>query len=69
MNDVQFYCIIDFEGTCEEDNPKDYIHEIIEFPAVLLDATTLEKVSALVLAKLHCTTVTFSITWQECKIC
>lgn len=45
MNEVHFYCVIDFEGTCEEENPKDYIHEIIEFPAVLVDATTLEVVS------------------------
>ena len=45
MNEVHFYCVIDFEGTCEKDNPKDYIHEIIEFPAVLVDAATLEVVS------------------------
>lgn len=45
MNEVHFYCVIDFEGTCEEENPKDYVHEIIEFPAVLVDATTLEVVS------------------------
>ena len=45
MNEVHFYCVIDFQGTCEEENPKDYIHEIIEFPAVLVDATTLEVVS------------------------
>ena len=47
MNEVHFYCVIDFQATCEEDNPKDYIHEIIEFPAVLVDATTLEVVSEL----------------------
>ena len=46
MNNVDFYCVIDFEGTCEKDNPKDYIHEIIEFPAVLLDAKTLQVVCA-----------------------
>lgn len=44
MNEVHFYCVIDFEGTCEKENPKDYVHEIIEFPAVLVDATTLEVV-------------------------
>ena len=44
MTEVHFYCVIDFQGTCEEENPKDYIHEIIEFPAVLVDATTLEVV-------------------------
>ena len=46
-NEVHFYCVIDFEATCEKDNPKDYIHEIIEFPAVLVDAATLEVVSEL----------------------
>ena len=45
MTEVHFYCVIDFQGTCEKENPKDYIHEIIEFPAVLVDATTLEVVS------------------------
>lgn len=41
---LQYYCVIDFEATCEEDNPEGYKHEIIEFPAVLVDATTLEVV-------------------------
>ena len=45
INEVHFYCVIDFEGTCEKDNPKDYVHEIIEFPAILVDSTTLEVVS------------------------
>lgn len=44
-NELHFYCVIDFEGTCEEDNPLGYVHEIIEFPAVLVDANTLEVVS------------------------
>ena len=47
MNKVRFYCVIDFEATCEKNDPKDYVHEIIEFPAVLLDADTLEKVCKL----------------------
>lgn len=47
-NELHFYCVIDFEGTCEEDNPLGYVHEIIEFPAVLVDANTLEVVSAIV---------------------
>lgn len=46
-NEVHFYCVIDFEATCEKDNPKDYIHEIIEFPALLVDSTTLDVVSEL----------------------
>ncbi|XP_063231148.1 3'-5' exoribonuclease 1-like [Bacillus rossius redtenbacheri] len=32
-----FYVIVDFEATCEEVNPPNYPHEIIEFPAVLVD--------------------------------
>lgn len=41
---VDYYVVIDFEGTCEEVNPPGYLHEIIEFPAVLLKADTLEMV-------------------------
>ena len=41
---TDFYIVIDFEATCEKENPKDYQHEIIEFPAVLVDAETLEVV-------------------------
>ena len=29
--------MIDFEATCEEKNYADYPHEIIEFPAVIVD--------------------------------
>lgn len=47
MNKFRFYCVIDFEATCEKNDPKDYVHEIIEFPAVLLNAATLEKVCKL----------------------
>lgn len=36
--EFKFYCVTDFEGTCEKDNPEDYIHEIIEFPVILVDA-------------------------------
>ena len=46
QNKVHYYCVLDFEGTCEEDNPKNYKHEIIEFPAVLVNVSTLEVVSA-----------------------
>lgn len=41
---IHYYCVIDFEATCEKENPQDYKHEIIEFPAVLVDSTTLEVV-------------------------
>lgn len=39
-----YFVVIDFEGTCEEKNEFGYVHEIIEFPAVLLNARTLELV-------------------------
>ena len=42
---TDFYIVIDFEATCEEPNPPGYFHEIIEFPAVLVNAQTLEIVS------------------------
>jgi Inhibitor of the KinA pathway to sporulation, predicted exonuclease len=42
---TDFYIVIDFEATCEEPNPPNFIHEIIEFPAVIIDADTLEIVS------------------------
>lgn len=42
-----YICIIDFEATCEEGNPPEFIHEIIEFPVVLLNTHTLEIVSSL----------------------
>jgi hypothetical protein len=32
------YIVIDFEATCEQ-NAVRYLHEIIEFPAVLVDAS------------------------------
>uniref|UniRef100_A0A5S6QEA3 Exonuclease domain-containing protein n=1 Tax=Trichuris muris TaxID=70415 RepID=A0A5S6QEA3_TRIMR len=36
-----YYCVIDFECTCEQyAKPRAYQHEIIEFPAVLIDART-----------------------------
>nr|XP_040124091.1 3'-5' exoribonuclease 1 isoform X2 [Ictidomys tridecemlineatus] len=37
-----YICIIDFEATCEEGNPPEFIHEIIEFPVVLLNTHTLQ---------------------------
>lgn len=35
---VDYFVVIDFEATCEEKNPPDYKHEIIEFPAVLVSS-------------------------------
>lgn len=40
-----YICVVDFEATCEENNPPNYLHEIIEFPMVLIDTHTLEIVS------------------------
>ncbi|KAK9955284.1 hypothetical protein ABG768_015166 [Culter alburnus] len=47
-SDVYFdyICVVDFEATCEENNPPDYLHEIIEFPMVLVDTHTLEIVDS-----------------------
>lgn len=39
-----YICVVDFEATCEEDNPADFHHEIIEFPMVLINTHTLEIV-------------------------
>lgn len=46
---VDYYIVIDFEATCQEVNPEGFYHEIIEFPAILLKAATLEIVS-----EFHC---------------
>lgn len=43
-----YICVVDFEATCEEGNPPEFIHEIIEFPIVLLNTHTLEIVSELI---------------------
>lgn len=39
---LDYICVLDFEATCEDPNPEDYIHEIIEFPVVLLNLKTLQ---------------------------
>ncbi|XP_008313668.1 3'-5' exoribonuclease 1 [Cynoglossus semilaevis] len=41
-----YICVVDFEATCEEDNPPDFLHEIIEFPMVLINTHTLEIVDS-----------------------
>ena len=43
-SNFDFYAVIDFEATCEENNI-DYRHEIIEFPIVLVDMEKMEIVS------------------------
>ena len=42
---LDYLCILDFEATCEARNPPNYVHEIIEFPVLLLNLKTLEVVS------------------------
>ncbi|KAJ7987115.1 hypothetical protein DPEC_G00335410 [Dallia pectoralis] len=37
-----YICVVDFEATCEQDNPPEFTHEIIEFPIVLFNTHTLE---------------------------
>ncbi|KAA8580346.1 hypothetical protein FQN60_005881 [Etheostoma spectabile] len=41
-----YICVVDFEATCEEDNPSDFHHEIIEFPMVLINTHTLQIVDS-----------------------
>ena len=43
---LDFIIVIDFEATCEQDNPPGFIHEIIEFPAVAINVTKREVVSS-----------------------
>ena len=42
--DYDFYLVIDFEATCQEQNTPDFKHEIIEFPIVLVDAMEMKVV-------------------------
>ena len=44
-NELDFLVVIDFEATCEEKNYPDYPHEIIEFPAVIIDTNTMQVIS------------------------
>ncbi|XP_065336475.1 3'-5' exoribonuclease 1-like [Cloeon dipterum] len=41
---MQYYVVIDFEATCEEEKNNNYPHEIIEFPALLIDTKKREIV-------------------------
>ncbi len=45
----EYLIIVDFEATCEQHNPRDYIHEVIEFPALLFDMKELKVVRRLVI--------------------
>ena len=46
QRNYDYLCVIDFEATCEEPTPIDYIQEIIEFPIVLVNTRTMQIVSA-----------------------
>lgn len=50
---LDYLCVLDFEATCEAENPPDYIHEIIEFPVLLLNLKTLQIVSTPVMMGFH----------------
>ena len=39
-----YLVVIDYEATCEKNNPHDFLHEIIEFPAVLISTENNEIV-------------------------
>jgi len=39
--DVDYFCVLDFEAVCEEEGPAPEPQEIIEFPTVALNARTL----------------------------
>lgn len=43
-NELDYLIVIDFEATCEEKNHPEYPHEVIEFPAVVVDVKTKEIV-------------------------
>jgi 3'-5' exoribonuclease 1 len=38
---IQYYLVLDYEATCDVDSGFDYLSEIIEFPALLVDRSTL----------------------------
>jgi len=42
---LDYLIVIDFQATCQEGCPNNWVHEIIEFPALLLNVETLIVVS------------------------
>lgn len=42
---LDYLLILDFEATCQQVNPPDFIHEIIEFPVLMFSLKTLTVVS------------------------
>lgn len=67
-----YLIIIDFEATCQENN-LNYNHEIIEFPAVLVDCHTREIVSLdakglkIISTELSLTELSFSLFCIFCQ--
>ena len=43
---LDYLLVLDFEATCVEVNPPDFIHEVIEFPVLMLNIKTLTVVSS-----------------------
>ena len=50
---LDYLVVIDLEATCLDPNPRDYIHEVIEFPALLYNVSTLRVVRACLVLLLH----------------
>ena len=50
----KYFVSIDFEATCVEENGPNYPHEIIEFPAVLVDVQTGKTISKFHRYSFHC---------------
>ena len=46
---LDYLVVIDFEATCQENCPKDWVYEIIEFPALLLNVHTLKMVCLIII--------------------
>lgn len=61
---VDYFVVIDFEATCEEPNPPGYLHEIIEFPAVLVCSETYQVVSEF---HSYCAPVVNTVLSDFCK--
>ncbi|XP_009472991.1 PREDICTED: LOW QUALITY PROTEIN: 3'-5' exoribonuclease 1 [Nipponia nippon] len=60
-----YICVVDFEATCEEGNPPEFVHEIIEFPIVLLNTRTLE----ISFSPLTSTSSLFGACWLRGRTC
>src|SRR4051812_41766790 len=49
----QYYLCFDVEATCEKGGSFDYMHEIIEFPILLIESKMFEIVSSFYLGPFH----------------